>query len=1238
MRNRILLLVTSLMVSVAAFAQWTKPAPPKAATWEAETEFYLYNVEENAWFINHQGSGAPLWGTAATVNGTLGTTVMFTRSNPDATWAQDEIDLGLWDSASDNTYLLVSYVTSKKANLCSFTDGWTWTDNNSNPNRFYNINLNGDGTFQIEGNNVLNTLAGSTVDGDIWTGNPLGVAPNDGDRKVVVSSDKAVVTSINWYCVTPEDYEAYIAVAQEQIAAYEAAGKLDAAIQDLLAEFPSADVAAQKAVYENYNVSTVEQLNQAIEEIGALYKQLLKEQAESSASVDNPKDMSSVIVNGTFDVIGDFNGWTGGFGAGGVKGPSAEVYGKAFDVYQKITGLPAGVYKVLANGYTRKTDANTSFNLYKQGTLSETFLYAQASVSGLSTARVKNIAAGAEEYSIDYTDMSDGAESVVNYEGTDYYMPNHMLSADSYFHNEDGTMNPRYENMVMTTVGEDGELTIGVKNSVGGGSDWSIFDDFRLIYLGKGDDAYALLKDEMIEELTVELGDEDYYGAPEKTLYDNAMTALKDANGLDIFTAHGEALVAYDSLFVSKENYAAYIAKVEEAKTWLEEAENDGVDLETEAVALLADYLQMDAVDGDPELDGGAYPNGASNYIINLENDEHEGRLSAAAIAEETEYLDAMVNEANRQGLREGSVLTNLLVNPDFKDPNGKGWTFKLNDGVTAKNPHGGLVNEFPCAEVYGGWADNAGFLFDVYQDLENLPNGLYEISANCFYRWADNGQFTGEEVIPAVIYMNDYTTPVQHIASEAKDSQPNNGWVENTGIGFVPNSMDAASEAFRDGMYKQVCYGMITDGKMRIGIKKETKTVENRHWCLFTNFQLRYMAKNEDALASVIESYVDREEALRSSEDADNISANAGVALVEAREAALASIAPGNGDAMYDALNAFVAAYNEAEATVVANKELEEALVELQSAIDLYDGKATEEAIEKATDVYDEGEAALRQESSEVLNGILADVADAMAELKVPALNADASLDNPQPMQEVIVNPTFDNETYEGWEGSSFGKGGATAPIAERYDMTFDTYQDIVVPAGYYRVSATAGIRKGQAAESLAAFQADEQTNAVIYAVTSEGESSKFVKNICIVGDETPERWTVNAGGEHNPYYIPNTMADMNPLYNDDEIDDITENKFYVSVIVKVGEDRKLRIGAKTLGDKLGGQWFTCDNFNLEYIGQEGTVSPDEATPVVGIESSSIVAKGIFTLAGQKVAAPVKGLYIINGKKVLVK
>ena len=59
---------------------------------------------------------------------------------------------------------------------------------------------------------------------------------------------------------------------------------------------------------------------------------------------------------------------------------------------------------------------------------------------------------------------------------------------------------------------------------------------------------------------------------------------------------------------------------------------------------------------------------------------------------------------------------------------------------------------------------------------------------------------------------------------------------------------------------------------------------------------------------------------------------------------------------------------------------------------------------------------------------------------------------------------------------------------------------------------------------------------------------------------------------------------------------------------------------------------WIAADNFKLFYVGKEGS-----AVEGIAAETGN-KSFAIYNLAGQRVAKAVRGLYIINGKKVVVK
>ena len=53
---------------------------------------------------------------------------------------------------------------------------------------------------------------------------------------------------------------------------------------------------------------------------------------------------------------------------------------------------------------------------------------------------------------------------------------------------------------------------------------------------------------------------------------------------------------------------------------------------------------------------------------------------------------------------------------------------------------------------------------------------------------------------------------------------------------------------------------------------------------------------------------------------------------------------------------------------------------------------------------------------------------------------------------------------------------------------------------------------------------------------------------------------------------------------------------------------------------------------------GSLGFRFPDGTTGIVDILANDGLTKDVYDLSGRKVTAPVKGLYIVNGKKIYIK
>ena len=131
--------------------------------------------------------------------------------------------------------------------------------------------------------------------------------------------------------------------------------------------------------------------------------------------------------------------------------------------------------------------------------------------------------------------------------------------------------------------------------------------------------------------------------------------------------------------------------------------------------------------------------------------------------------------------------------------------------------------NKDDAKDFYKRCAEKWNTTFDVYQGLKGLPNGLYKLSVQGFYRAGGVGSTgTGRN---AYLYANTATTPLMNINAES---------------GTVPTNQKSACDAFVKDLYSDnSVFVIVTDGTLRVGIKKE-ELIES-DWTCFDNFQLTY-------------------------------------------------------------------------------------------------------------------------------------------------------------------------------------------------------------------------------------------------------------------------------------------------------------------------------------------------------------------------------------------------------------
>lgn len=251
------------------------------------------------------------------------------------------------------------------------------------------------------------------------------------------------------------------------------------AAQDWGTEAAANAVSAQVAAIAG---ATVEKLTEYSAELVNIMKSSI---SEFKASETEPKEVTGIIVNPSF--TGDSNaGWT-------ISGNCANWYSECeffetnFDIYQIVSGLPAGAYRLTVQGYYRDGARDIAVKNYntvdeegKNAFVANAHLYANMnSIPLISMA----------------SDSLKGEVPTTHDDGNSYawYQPNADADLEDVISYPDGMNSAWYMmnelgmyagNSVDVMLAEGEDLKIGICKDTKITADWTIFDNFRLFYLG----------------------------------------------------------------------------------------------------------------------------------------------------------------------------------------------------------------------------------------------------------------------------------------------------------------------------------------------------------------------------------------------------------------------------------------------------------------------------------------------------------------------------------------------------------------------------------------------------------------------------------------------------------------------------------------------------------------------------------------------------------------------------------
>lgn len=880
---------------------------------------------------------------------------------------------------------------------------------------------------------------------------------------------------------------------------------------------------------------------------------------------------------------------------------------------------------------------------------------------------------------------------VYNESGADYMKGAYLfgnVSRNSLFANEDeaqtnaveGAKYNTYNNMLnywkdgfetYAIVPKDGTLTFGVMIE-NANYNWVAAKNFRVYYMG---DSY--------ESLDYVRKNSDMFAQPfpEETFamqqllddYNNAIPNYgKAQNAEELLDAVQKLVSLSESVQNNANAYKAYKDRVDGLKAGIENGE---IDLDGPDADILFDYLDDLGEELGPDSETAVeygFKNGYSAYII------ANRLLKTEEITEELEFLNKLYDAAVRTSLKDGTDLTNLIVNPGFEeelvDGKGKGWSLDTSKGGTGSltNWRGGDSDgKNYCAEAY---EQN----FDVYQEIEGVKDGIYEVSVQAFYRggWPEaawnnykkDPEMKGDAKVYSEVYLNEFSTPIRNVMEITLDdvsqftSKDNYSSFAVTGEGgettnvFVPNGMASASTSFSledpEKNYTMSAYGLVTDGKIRLGIRRLTTPPSNAGtWTLWDNFKLTYRAKNPELAAQVLDAKAkELNELLTTSEEnmTDPVIQNSVYAYTESQKSDLSDAA--KYEVLIETNDAIVAAKEnilQVGAYKTANEAYQAACDELEKVDESQEAEIWNQIDEMDNEL--EGDA-FRSLSTEDLVTLIAKVEDFTKEVQAAiddiklaqkvAEMADATDDKPYDATSWIINPDMEDSSQDsnadaskkmaGWDfwkakgnGPVKGSDGINGRSLEAWsgtigaELEFTAYQTLTgLPAGKYKLSAkAANASNGVVAdETLWADPEKAATGrAYLCAILSDGENEKAVS--------TPVEPNVGSATAANTYTVTFTVEEGNDV----------------------------KIGFQSIGT-MPFRWFMCDDFTLTYYGTESAKvdSTDEGDVVAieGVEEAAPATKaiaGIYNASGAKIATLQKGINIVkytdgSVKKIFVK
>ena len=501
-------------------------------------------------------------------------------------------------------------------------------------------------------------------------------------------------------------------------------------------------------------------------------------------------DATSYMTNPNFDQ--GTTGWTvvnkGGGNVQSTAGTFEAWHSTNFDVYQEVKGLPVGVYEISVQGYMRYLDGQEAINA-KGSTPEDVPIYVYMNDSKTQFANW-----------FDYPQESgfygavSGATYLTDNEGYEY--PDNTTAAAAAFAKGD------YTKSAFGLVAKRGDvLRVGVKGTPATQQFWPCFDNFRLTYRGYAADVVKPVLEEQLAAAA------KYSDTPTTKSAKAALTEAVEAANTALGGDDGKTM--FDALSA----LTKAISDVEEGNTLCKQL-NSAV----EELIAIADEYATSAKAGE-----------AKALASELQNMVEASTLDASEIEEylkqiEQLKLDLQLPEGYENATDDNPAnVTAFIKTPSFS---------KIVDGVETNSIDGweATGQKFGNSDQLSALAlESWESRLDIHQDIEGLPDGIYVLKVNAWQRTSNPTYLFAE---------SGGETFAKEIITQAA------GLPE----GFsAPNSLIESVSMFDETTYMNELTIRVTDGKLRIGIKKEETS--SADWVVMDNFQLIYYGANSSKI-----------------------------------------------------------------------------------------------------------------------------------------------------------------------------------------------------------------------------------------------------------------------------------------------------------------------------------------------------------------------------------------------------